>query len=119
MTDFLDIHGMVGLQELPYRIIEVDMQDFPTITIDEINFWDLECMPYACVRLVEGQVLEVFMLEEDIDFQERENCKNGELPSKQEIDRDMVVWPSMSQETSYKQEICVAMKTCDMLTRIV
>ena len=38
MTDFLDIHGMVDLQQLPYRIIEIDMQDFPTMTIDEIDF---------------------------------------------------------------------------------
>ena len=34
------------------------------------------------------------MLEEDIDFQEGDNCKNVELPS--------------------RQEICVEMKTCDM-----
>ena len=64
MTDFLDIHDMVDLQDLPYRIIEVDMQDFPTMTIDEIDFWDLEPIPHACVRLVEGQVPEEFMLEE-------------------------------------------------------
>ena len=71
-------------------------------------------MPDACVRLVEGQVLEEFMLEEDIDFQERDNCKNIELPSKQEIDREMVVWPNMSVETPYEQEICVEMKTCNI-----
>ena len=34
------------------------------------------------------------MLEEDIDFQEGDNCKNVELPS--------------------KQEICAEMKTCNM-----
>ena len=66
MTDFLDIHDMVDLQDLPYRTIEVDMQDFPTMTIDEIDFWDLEPLPHACVRLIEGQVLEEFMLEEEI-----------------------------------------------------
>ena len=82
------------------------------MTIDEIDFWDLESMPHACVRLVEGQVLEEFMLEEDVDFQGRD--KNVELPNKQEIDREMVVWPYMSVETSYEQEICVEMKTCDM-----
>ena len=43
---------------LPYRIIEVDMQDSPTVTIDEIDFWDLECMSHACVRFAEGQILE-------------------------------------------------------------
>ena len=54
------------------------------------------------------------MLEEDIDFQERDNCKNVELPDKQEIDREMVVWPNMPVETSYEQEECVEMKTCNM-----
>ena len=62
MTEFLDICDTVDLQGLPYRIIEVDMQDFPTMTIDEIDFWDLEPIPHACVRLVEGQVLDEFML---------------------------------------------------------
>ena len=66
MTEFLDICDTVDLQDLPYRIIEVDMQDVPTMTIDEIDFWDLEPIQHACVRLVEGQVLEVFMLEEEI-----------------------------------------------------
>ena len=42
------------------------MQDFPTMTIDKIDFWDLEPIPHACVRLVEGQVLEEFMLEEEV-----------------------------------------------------
>ena len=60
MADFLDICSTVDLQDLPYRTIEVDIQDFPTLTIDEIDFWDLECMPHAGVRLVEGQVLEEF-----------------------------------------------------------
>ena len=64
MTNCLDIRDMVDLQDLPYRTIEVDMQHFPSITIDEIDFWDLEPIPHAIVRLVEGQVLEEFMLEE-------------------------------------------------------
>ena len=66
MRDFLDICDTVDLQDLPYRTIEVDMQDFPNMTIDEIDFWDLEPMPHACVRLIEGQVPEEFMLEEEI-----------------------------------------------------
>ena len=112
MTDFLDIHGMVDLQELPYKTIEVGMQDFPTMTINEIDFWDPERMPYACVRLVEGQVLEEFMLEENINFQGRD--QNVELPNKQKVDREMVVWPNLSVETPYEQEIRVEMKTCNM-----
>ena len=94
MADFLHIHSTVDLQDLLYRTIEVDIQDFPTFTIDEIDLWELIKLPHACMKLVEGQILEEFMLEEDIDFQERDNCKNVELQS--------------------KQEICVEMKTCDM-----
>ena len=64
MTEFLDICDTVDMQDLPYRTIEVDMQDFPTMIIDEIEFWDLELIPHACVRLVEGQVQEESMLGE-------------------------------------------------------
>ena len=66
------------------------------------------------VKLTEGQVLEEFMLEEDIDFQERDNGKNVRLPNKQEIDEEMVVWPNIPVETPYEQEECVEMKTCNM-----
>ena len=55
MAEFLDICDMVDLQDLPYRTTEVDMQDFPTMTIDEIDFWDLDPIPHACVRLVEAK----------------------------------------------------------------
>ena len=81
--------------------------------IDELDFRELEQIPQVMVKLTEGQVLEEFMLE-DIDFQERDNCKNVELPNKQEINRKMVVWPDMSVETSCEQEECVEMKTCDV-----
>ena len=82
--------------------------------IDELNFRQLEQIPQVTVKLTEGQVLEEFMLEEDIDFQERDNCKNVELPNKQEMGREMIVWPNMSLETSCEQEECVEMKTCNL-----
>ena len=41
MTEFLDIHGTVDLQDLPYRMIVVDIQDFPTFTINKIDLWEL------------------------------------------------------------------------------
>ena len=84
------------------------------VKLDELDFRELEQIPQVTVKLTEGQVLEEFMLEEDIDFQERDNCKNVELQDKQEIDREMVVWPDMSIETSCEQEECVEMKTSDM-----
>ena len=34
--------------------------------IDELDLWELEQIPHAVVRLAEGQVLEEFMLEEEI-----------------------------------------------------
>ena len=55
--------------------------------IDELDFRELEQIPQVMVKLTEGQVLEEFMLEEDIDFQERDNHRNVELPNKQEIEK--------------------------------
>ena len=66
--------------------------------IDELDFRELEQIPQVMGKLTEGQVLEEFMLEEDIDFLERDNCNIVELPDKQEIDREMVVWPDMPVE---------------------
>ena len=40
--------------------------------IDELDFRELEQIPQVMVKLTEGQVLEEFMLEEDVDFQERQ-----------------------------------------------
>ena len=62
--------------------------------IDELDFRELEQILQVMIKLTEGQVLEEFMLEEDIDFQEGDNCKNAKLQS--------------------RQEISVEMKTCDM-----
>ena len=40
--------------------------------IDELDFRELEQIPHAVVKLTEGQVLEEFMLEDNIEFQERD-----------------------------------------------
>ena len=45
---------------------------------DELDFRELEQTQQVMVKLTEGQVIEEFMLEEDIDFQERDNDKNVE-----------------------------------------
>ena len=78
----------------------------------EFDFRELEQILQVMVKLTEGQVLEEYMLEKDTDFQERD--QNVELPNKQKIDREMVVWPNMSVETSYGQEECAEMETCNM-----
>ena len=107
-TEIIEISNSDSEEEIQYLdLCECEI-------IDELYFRELEQMPQVMVKLTEGQVLEEFMLEEDIDFQERDNCKNLELLDKQEIDREMVVWPIMSVVTSYEQEECVEMKTCDM-----
>ena len=68
--------------------------------IDELDFREQEQILQVMVKLTEGQVLEEFMLEEDTDFQEKDNCKNVELQDKKEIHKEMVVWPDMPVETS-------------------
>ena len=80
MTKFLDIHGTVDLQDLLYRMIQVDIQDFPTFTIDEIDLWELKHIPHTGIKLAEGQILEEFMLEEEIQIQDKDKCKICDSP---------------------------------------
>ena len=54
MTEFLDIRGTVDLQDLQYKTIEVDMQDFPMFTIDKIDLWELTQIPHMGMKLAEG-----------------------------------------------------------------
>ena len=60
--------------------------------IDELDLQELEQIPHVMVKLTEGQVLEEFMLEEEIEFQDMDECV-VELPDKQEIDREIVFCP--------------------------
>ena len=53
---------MVELQDLPCRIVKVDMQDFPT-TITDKGLWELVEIPDTPTRLADGQILE-----EETDF---------------------------------------------------
>ena len=96
------------------------MQDFPTTVVDELELWESIEIPSIPISLVEGQVLEEFMLEEKTDFRGIDKCKIVELPDKQEIDREMVVLPGMLVKTSCKQEECVEMKKMQYVsTKIV
>ena len=58
MTNFLEICDMVDLQDLPYKTIEVDMQDFPTFTIDKIDLWELTQIPHMGMKLTKRQILQ-------------------------------------------------------------
>ena len=51
---------------------------------DEIDLCELEQIPHAMVT--EGQILEEFMLEEEIVFQGVDKCKIFVLPDKQDIE---------------------------------
>ena len=83
----INVCDTVELQDLPCRIVEVDMQDFPTTIVDELELWELIEIPGIPISLAEGQVLEEFMLEEETDFWGIDKCKIVELPDKQEIER--------------------------------
>ena len=61
-------------------MIEVDIQDFPTFAIDEIDLWELTQIPHTGMKLAEGQILEEFMLEEEIEIQDKDKCKICDSP---------------------------------------
>ena len=72
-------------EEVPIQNIEAER-----ITVDshdELDLWEPEQIPCTVTRLAEGQILEEFMLEEEIEFQGIDKCKIIELPDKQEIER--------------------------------
>ena len=90
-TDFhrIDVCDMVELQGLPCKIVEVDMQDFPSTIMDELELWESMEIPGTPVRLTERQILEEFMLEEEIEFQGIDKCKIMELQDKQELEESI------------------------------
>ena len=94
---------MVELQDLPCRIVEVDMQDFPTTIVDELELWELIEILGIPISLAEGQVLEEFMLEEETDFQDIDKCKMVERG----IDRKLVDPPEISMRMACEQEECI------------
>ena len=74
--------------------------------------WELEQIPHTIVTLTEGQVLEEFMLEEEIEFQDIDKCKIVELPDKQEIER--CTSPEMSMRIACEQEEYIEEEICNM-----
>ena len=52
--------------------------------IDELDLWELEQIPHAMVK--EGQILEGFMLEEEIEFQDIDRYEKVELLDGQYIE---------------------------------
>ena len=54
----IDVCDAVELQDLPCKIVEVDMQDFHTTIMDELGLWELIGIPGTPIKLAEGQILE-------------------------------------------------------------
>ena len=72
----INVCDMVELQDLPCRIVEVGMQDFPTTIVDELELWEsIEIPP---ISLAEGQVLEECIEEEIFVRSLPELCKAQE-----------------------------------------
>ena len=63
--------------------------------IGELHFRELEQIPHLMIKLTEGQVLEEFLSEEEIEFHKMNKCI-VELSDKQEIDRKIVVLSEMA-----------------------
>ena len=96
---YTEIKGKSNSEEMEIQNIEV---------YDEIDLWELEQVPHTMVT--EGQILEEFMLEEEIEFQDIDKCKIVELPDKQEIERctspEMPVRIACEQEEGIEEDIC-------------
>ena len=84
---------------------------------DELDLWELIQMPHTLIRLAEGQILEEFMLEEEIEFQGIDKCKIVELPYNKGIerciDKETVGLPEMPVRIAYEQEECIEEEICD------
>ena len=84
---------------------------------DELDLWEPEQILHALIRLTEGQILEEFMLEEEIEFQGIDKCKIVEMPDKQEIERcvdiETVGFLELPVRIVYEQEECIEEEICD------
>ena len=80
---------------------------------DELDLWEPEHIPDTVISFTEGQMLEEFMLEEEIEFQGIDKCKIVALPDKQEIETETVGLPEMPVRIAYQQEECIEEDVCD------
>ena len=73
MTEFLDIHGKVDLQDLLYRMIEVDIQVLLTFTIDEIDLWELKQILHTGIQTHRGMnIRRVYIRRRDTNSRPRQ-----------------------------------------------
>ena len=87
--------------------------------IDELDLQELEQIPHTIVTLTEGQVLEEFMLEKEIGFQDIHRCEEVELLDEQgieeSIDREKCATKSIEipVRTACEQEECIEEEICN------
>ena len=111
ITNNSDSAEEVPIQNIEERNIMVDSHD-------ELDLWEAEQIPHTLISLVEGQILEEFMLEE-IEFQGIDKCKIVELPDEQEINEcavsALVEYADLLVRFIEEQEIeeCIEEEICD------
>ena len=102
--------GEVQIQSID-ESITVDSQD-------ELDFWEPVEIPDTLTKFADGQILEKFILEEEIEFQGIDKCKIVELQDEQDIERciasEKVGLPEMPVRITYDQEECIEEEICDM-----
>ena len=96
------IEGEVQIQNIEEGNIMVDSHD-------EIDLWELEQIPHTTVKFTEGQILEEFMLEEEIELQ---GIHKGKMVERG-IHRETVDPPEMSVRIADEQEECIKEEVCN------
>ena len=81
--------------------VAIDVQDLHNLPTNIVDGLEL-----SVIHLIEQYILD----KEEMETQEMEECI-VELSDKQEIDKEMVVFPNMPERTSCEQDECVEMKT--------
>ena len=82
---------------------------------DELDLWEPEHIPHASIKLMEGKVIEEFMLEEGIELQGIDKCRMVERG----IDRETVEPPEMSVRIAYEWEGCIEEEICNRFLPVI
>ena len=107
-TEIIDIIEISSDSEEEVQSLSIDKNG----TVDlqgELDLWEPGQIPDTPIRLTEGQILEEFMLEEEIEFQGIDKCKLVKLQDKQVIDKcvvsELVDKPDLPVKFFEEQEI--------------
>ena len=116
-TEIIDVIKVPNETEVKTEIENIDECKIVDLQ-SELDLWEPKQTPDTPIILVEGQILEEFMLEEDIEFQGIDKCKIVELQDEQEIERcvasETVGLPEMPVRIACEQEECIEEEICDM-----